>query len=86
MIFSKTCRDRAAMDISVVYKRFFYSTVFMKKSAVYDEDLHASLLGFASLITTLSRIFVPNYDTTAKILEKTHFLKEKNFFYDSCSE
>jgi hypothetical protein len=42
----------------------------MEKSAVYDEDLHASLLGFDSPIMTASRIFVPNYDASAKYQQK----------------
>ncbi len=52
----------------------------MEKSAVYDEDLHASLLGFDSLITTANRIFVPNYDISNKIQGKTDFQQKNNFF------
>ncbi len=68
----------------MVSKRFFYSTFFMEKSAIYDEDLHASLLWFDSLITMATRIFFPNYDAPAKYKEK--LLERKNFFHDSCSE
>ncbi len=52
----------------------------MEKSAVYDEDLHASLLGFDSLITKASRIFVPNYAVSDKIQGKTDFQRKNNFF------
>jgi hypothetical protein len=51
----------------MIYKRSFYSPVFTEKSEIYDEDLHASLLRFDSLITTVSRIFVPNYDALSKL-------------------
>jgi hypothetical protein len=41
----------------------------MKKSAVYDEDLHVSLLGMDSLITTLQ----PDTSENSILQKKTFF-------------
>ena len=70
----------------MVYKRSFYSTVFIEKSAVYGEELHASLLGFDSLITMASRIFVSNYDVSNKIQGRTDFQRKKQFFHVFCQK
>jgi hypothetical protein len=54
----------------MVYKRSFYSIVFMEKSVVYDEDLHVSLLEIDSR----------NNDAPIKYKQNVTSREKKTFF------
>ena len=45
--------NRWILLFQIVHKRSFFFNVFMEKLAVYDDELHLSLLGALSLISTL---------------------------------
>ena len=61
------------------YWRSFYSSVLVEKSAVYDNELPLSLLGVASLNTTLS-YFLSLITTLQQNSSKNVFLQKKNSF------
>jgi len=67
------------------YWRSFYSSVLVEKSAVYDNELPLSLLGVASLNTTLS-YFLSLITTLQQNSSKNVFLQKKTVFVHFCSE
>ena len=73
--------NRWILFFQMRYWRSFYSSVLVEKSAVYDNELPLSLLGVASLNTTLS-YFLSLITTLQQNSSKNVFLqKKKQFLY-----
>jgi len=69
----------------MIYKRPFFFRVFMKKLAVYDDELHLSILGALSLISTASH-FLSLISTLIQNSSKIQSFVNKQIFHVFWSE